>query len=168
MKPKPPTRRRRILGNPLLQEQNHDPYRAQEKLRQATTCPQCGARYRNGRWTWPESDSPAFRSELCPACRRINDDYPAGEIRLSGSFLIGHADEVLATVQHVAEQERRQHPLHRIMAVETDDEDVVILTTDIHLPHRLAHALRDAWGGAVSQHYDPAGYFARARWERND
>jgi hypothetical protein len=42
------------------------------------------------------------------------------------------------------------------------------LTTDVHLPHRIAHALKDAWGGTMKTHYDLEGYFARVHWERND
>lgn len=160
--------RHQIRGNPLLREKRHDPYRTREKLRQMTACPQCRAIYRNGRWLWPRTDTPAIRAELCPACRRINDAYPAGELVLRGGFLAGHRDEVLATVRRVALLEQEEHPLHRIMDIEEHGGETVITTTDIHLPHRIAHALADAWGGSMSMHYDLEGYFARASWERND
>jgi hypothetical protein len=159
---------RRIRGNPLLRERMHDPYRAREKLHDATGCPQCGARFRNGRWSWPAAKTGEFRQQLCPACRRVNDHYPAGELLLSGSFLGSHRAEVLATAQHVAELEKSLRPLHRIMAIEDKGEVVRILTTDLHLPHRIAHALRDAWGGEFSTHYDRDGYFARVQWRREN
>jgi hypothetical protein len=155
-------------GNPFLRERVHDPYRAHEKPRDATGCPQCGVRFRNGRWAWPRAGTAEFRRELCPACRRINDHYPAGELVLSGSFLQGHHDEILATARHTAEAERIEHPLNRIMAIDEDPDEITIFTTDVHLPHRIAHALKSAFGGAVSTHYDLEGYFTRALWERND
>jgi hypothetical protein len=54
------------------------------------------------------------------------------------------------------------------MAIEQRGSDTVITTTDIHLPHRIGHALKDAWGGNLKTHYDLAGYFTRVEWERND
>ena len=45
---------------------------------------------------------------------------------------------------------------------------IVVSTTDVHLPHRIAHALRDAFGGTTETHYDREGYFTRVRWERDD
>ena len=160
--------RRQTRGNPLLQEKVHDPYRAGEKLREATFCPQCGVRYRNGHWSWPQRQTRALRSRLCPACRRINDRYPAGEIIVSGGFFEDHRDEVLSRARNVEEFERSEHPLHRIMAIEQRGADTVITTTDIHLPHRIGHALKDAWGGNLKTHYDLAGYFTRVEWERSD
>lgn len=167
MKTPRPTRRVK-RGNPLLREKVHDPYRSGEKLRQGTRCPQCGARYRNGRWTWPKTQTSALKSQLCPACRRINDHYPAGEVVLSGSFAHSHQDEILTRARHIEASESALHPLHRIMAVEEKDDSIVISTTDIHLPHQIVHALKDAWNGTTKTHYDIDGYFVRIRWERDE
>jgi hypothetical protein len=164
---KPPRPARQQRGNPLLREQIHDPYRAGEKLREATRCPQCGVRYKNGRWTWPKTQTFALKSRRCPACRRINDRYPAGEVVLSGLFLDGHRAEVLSRARNIEETERSEHPLHRIIAVEQRGPATVITTTDIHLPHRIGHALQNAWGGKLKTHYDLEGYFTRVQWERN-
>jgi hypothetical protein len=124
--------------------------------------------YRNGRWVWPSIETAALRAVHCPACRRIDDHYPAGELLLSGSFLARHREEIIATARRVGEFERNEHPLHRIMAIEENGDETVITTTDIHLPHRIAHALEDAFGGSMSTHYDLEGYFARARWQRDN
>jgi len=160
--------RRLTRGNPFLKEKVHDPYRTREKLREATGCPQCGVRYRNGRWTWPRTQTRVVRNQLCPACRRINDRCPAGEVVISGSFLDAHRKEILATARHIEEAEKNEHPLHRIISVDEHDDAITISTSDVHLPHHIAHALRDAWGGTMKTHYDLEGYFARVRWERND
>ena len=160
--------RREKRGNPQLRERVHDPYRAGEKLREATRCPQCGVHYRNGRWVWPKTQTYALQSRLCPACRRIDDRYPAGEIVIGGNFLPRHRAEILSRTRNVEEAERSEHPLHRIMAVEQHGADLVITTTDIHLPHRIGHALKAAWDGSLSTHYDLVGCFSRVRWERND
>jgi NMD protein affecting ribosome stability and mRNA decay len=110
----------------------------------------------------------AFKSQLCPACRRINDDYPAGELILNGSFLSEHRKEIIARIRHVEEAERHEHPLNRIIEITEHDDGVTITTTDLHLPHRIAHALQDAFGGTMKTHYDRDGYFTRVLWERLD
>jgi hypothetical protein len=150
----------------MLRERVHDPYRAGEKLRGRAFCPDCGVQYRNGRWVWSTAGTAGLRSQPCPACRRINDDYPAGEALLAGTFVQAHRKEILATVRNVEEAEQSEHPLNRIISVTEDDSSITITTTDIHLPHRIVHALRDAWGGSMSTHYDVEGYFTRVRWER--
>lgn len=160
--------RRMQRGNPFLREKVHDPYRAREKRRAATRCPQCGVQYRNGRWIWPKTHTIALKSEHCPACRRINDRYPAGMIILSGSFIDQHRQEIIARVRHVEASELAEHPLHRIIAIDESGTGTVITTTDIHLPHRIAHAIKDAWGGTTKTHYDLEGYFTRVEWERNN
>ena len=43
---------------------------------------------------------------------------------------------------------------------------IVITTTDIHLPHRIAEAIRDAYKGELEIRYDKEGYFARVEWRR--
>ena len=164
MKARRPTRR--LRGNPLLRERIHDPYRAQQKLSESTRCPECGAQYRKGRWLWPRASAHGLKQQLCPACRRTKDHYPAGEIVLSGSFLNEHREEILSRVHHIEELERQEHPLNRIMAIDEGDAEIKISTTDIHLPHYIGHALRDAWGGVTRTHYDLDGYFVRVQWRR--
>ena len=156
---------RRLHGNPLLQERVHDPYYSRVKLREATSCPQCGVRYRNGRWTMPASTAAAFRRQLCPACRRINDRYPAGELIIRRSSVGKDEKEIMTRIRNVEAAERAEHPLHRIIEIEEQAEDLIVTTTDIHLPHRIAHALTDAFGGSMSTHYDRGGHFARVVWQ---
>jgi hypothetical protein len=104
----------------------------------------------------------------CPACRRINDRYPAGEVLLRGSFVANHGDEVVRLIRNVEAAESREHALHRIIAVRQRDGEIEVTTTDVHLPRRIGHALEGAWHGTLTTHYDEKGYFARITWERND
>ena len=160
--------RREIRGNPFFKEWVPDPYRAQGKPRAPARCPNCGVQFRAGRWRWAETAPRGLRAVDCPACRRIEAHDPAGELVLSGRFLSEHRDEILATVKHVESLESREHPLNRIMSIDERDGDMLICTTDIHLPHRIGHAIRNAWGGSTRTHYDLEGYFTRVRWTRDD
>jgi hypothetical protein len=109
---------------------------------------------------------PARTATVCPACRRVKDRYPAGEITVAGAFVGAHADEIEALIRNTAEKESKEHPLHRIMSLKRRKGSIFVTTTDVHLPHRIGHALKDAWGGALATHYDDHGYYARVSFER--
>lgn len=149
----------------LIRERVHDPYKMRRKLPEPTVCPQCQAVYRDGRWEWGDRPADAHE-ELCQACHRINDKYPAGELTLKGDFLRRHRLEV----EHLARNEERlengEHPLNRIMAIEDRGEDLLITTTDIHLPRRIGDALHRAYEGELDYHYDEESHFIRVSWRR--
>jgi len=161
---------RRLLahGNPRLAEEIHDPYRTPRKARSPARCSDCGAIYRKGRWTWERLLPPPPTTLVCPACRRIRDRYPAGEITIGGSFFVAHADEALRLVRNVENAEHCTHPLQRVIAIARKDGKAIVTTTDLHVARRIAHALESAWGGQLATHYDEGGYFVRITWERND
>ncbi len=80
--------RRQRRGDRLIRERVHDPYKTRLKLPEPTVCPQCGAVFHKGRWTWDDRP-PEAKEEFCQACRRINGKYPAGILTLSGGFKRG-------------------------------------------------------------------------------
>lgn len=161
-----PVRKRR--RDQIIRERIHDPYRALQKLHEPTVCPQCGAVYHDGRWQWAQERPANAQEAICQACRRINDRYPAGEIILSGRYTKSHLDEILHVARHCESLEKAEHPLNRIMAVEEEPDRIRITTTDVHLPHRIAHALAKAFHGAITTYYDEEGCFARATWHRDE
>ena len=81
--PHPPRRNR------VMREQVHDPYKARLKLPEPTVCPDCGAVFHEGRWCWAARPA-AAHEELCQACRRARDRYPAGELTITGDFVSTH------------------------------------------------------------------------------
>jgi hypothetical protein len=149
-----------------MPERVHDPYRTRLKLPEPTFCPQCGAVFHAGRWQWGPQPQPAHQ-ELCQACHRINDRYPAGELAIAGGFVARHKDEILHLVGHQEEQEKAEHPLHRIMSIEADGV-ILVQTTDIHLPRRIGEALYHAYRGELDFHYDKEAYAIRVSWRRDD
>lgn len=153
---------RRIFGR-AQQNARTDPYQSSVKPREPTACPQCLAVYHHGRWQW-EPTQPGAREELCPACRRINDRMPAGIVTLHGPLAPQLAKELSALARHQEEAEREEHPLNRIIAIEQNEDSVVITTTDIHLPRRIAEAVRHSYHGQLDIDFDETGYFVRADW----
>jgi hypothetical protein len=149
----------------LIREREHDPYKTRLKLADPTVCPQCDAVYRDGRWRW-EAPPEEAHQELCQACHRINDAFPAGVVSLGGGFVQGHKTEILGLARNEEAREKAAHPLHRIMTIEDGPDAVVINTTDIHLPRRIGEALRDAHEGDLDYHYEKESYFLRVNWYR--
>ena len=143
-----------------------DPYKAIKKAEEPTVCPQCGAVYQDGRWRWaPRPNGP--HEALCQACHRINDHYPAGIVTFSGPLVAAHKAEMLRLARNQEEIENKEHPLNRIIDVVEQPDELVINTTDIHLPRRIVEAQKRTWHGKSEYHYDENGYFVRANWHRD-
>ena len=150
-------------------EHQHDPYKRRAKMKQPAVCSECGAVYQEGRWHWLSYPAPAGAERtICQACHRIKDRYPAGWITLTGNFVDAHRDEIIGLARHSEQREKLEHPLHRIMDIKAEGDGLTITTTDIHLPRRIVHALRDAYRGELDFHYDKESYSMRANWVRND
>lgn len=148
-----------------LRPHRDDSYRSTSKLAENSVCPACGAVFRGGRWQWsdaPESDHRA----MCPACRRIEDDMPAGHVRLDGEFAAAHRDEIVATARNLEKKEKASHPLQRIMKIVEEPDAIVITTTDSHLARAIGEAVRSAYQGELEIHYGPDENVARVHWRR--
>ena len=147
----------------LLQEHEHDAYKAKGKPPEPTVCPECGAVFHDGRWQWCKIPEDAHR-EICPACHRMHDHFPAGFLSLQGKFFREHHDEIMRLVHNEEKHERSEHPLKRIMAVEEKDGAALITTTDIHLARGIGEALHHAYQGDLKLHYNPDENLLRVSW----
>ncbi len=162
---------RRPRREAIVPEAGQDAYRLTVHFPEPTTCPSCGAVYRAGRWEWPQPGTPApagGHETVCPACRRIADAYPAGVLTLAGSFLTTHHDDVLAVLRAEERIETAEHPLHRIATVEEESGEVLVTTTDVHLPRRIAEALANAYHGEIDIAYGRENETVRVTWRRDD
>lgn len=161
-----PEQRHDAIKSHHIEEHRHDPYKARGKLPEPSICPQCSAVFVNGRWQWSKESLSGAQSHLCPACHRIADGFPAGELTLAGSFVQKHGAELVGLIRNIEAAQSREHPMQRIMGLEELGNRIVVTTTDIHLPRRIGHALVDAYKGDFQTHYDEAGYFVRMAWKR--
>ncbi|MEK6735712.1 MAG: BCAM0308 family protein [Pseudomonadota bacterium] len=149
----------------IFKEYVHDAYKSKGKPLEPTVCPQCGAVFHEGRWQWRHAPLDAHH-EICPACHRIHDQYPAGFLTLHGPFFLSHRDEIMHLVHNEENRERIEHPLKRIMAVEVEEEDgtTLVTTTDIHLARKIGEAIRHAYQGNLEFHYNPEENLLRVNW----
>jgi NMD protein affecting ribosome stability and mRNA decay len=148
-----------------VQEYQHDTYKLRGKLKEPTVCPECGALFHKGRWTWGTAPSTA-EAASCPACHRMRDKYPKGFVTIKGGFKDEQREQVIGVVKNTEAIEKKEHPLSRIMSIETNREGLVISTTDTHLPRRIGEALKHAYHGELELHYDKDEDFVRVTWVR--
>ena len=149
----------------LIHERVHDPYHSKRKLPEPTVCPDCGAVYHQGRWSWAEPPASAHEV-LCPACHRVRDKAPAGFLTLGGAFFGAHKEEIMHLIHNLEEREKSEHPLKRIMGVEVHDEDTVITFTDPHLARGAGEALHHAYQGELDFTYAEEDNMLRVSWRR--
>lgn len=156
---------RMLRRDELLQELVHDTYKSRKKLSEPTRCPDCGAVFQSGRWSWG-GESAGAHEERCPACHRIHDRFPAGYVALQGDFFAAHREEIMNRVKNCEETEKRSHPLERLMGVEDTAEGVLVTTTGTHLARRIGDALYDAYKGSLDYHYNKEENLLRVAWQR--
>lgn len=147
------------------EERVSEPYRARGKWKEPTTCPECGAIYHHGRWQWGAAE-PGAERHLCPACQRIRDRLPAGQLALSGPFFVEHRDEIVNLVRNAEAQARAEHPLERIIDITDEADRTVVTFTDAHLTHGVGEALRHAYHGELDARYTDEGDLLRVAWSR--
>jgi len=149
----------------LLKERRHDTYYDRNKLAEPTLCPECGALFVKGRWTWQESSKKTNQAS-CPACRRIAERYPAGYIELKGSFYAEHQAEILNLIRNTEKQEKAERPLERIMSITDRASHTLVTTTGIHLARRIGECLSRSYKGDLSFQYAEAEQRIRVYWQR--
>lgn len=130
-------------------------------------CPQCGAVYHQGRWSWQQALAEGAPSHVCPACRRIADDQPAGTLYLAGGFLEAHREEVLGLIHNTEAAEKAQHALERLLRITDQDGGLLVTTTGMHLAQRIGHALSAAYKGECDYRYAQDEYHLAVHWSRD-
>jgi NMD protein affecting ribosome stability and mRNA decay len=139
------------------------------------TCRGCGAVYYRRRWTLTPPDEirdkaefgNGVRSTLCPACRKISDHYPFGELHIVGA---GREDarELFRLLRNEEDRAREKNPLERIMRIEANHSGWRIETTTEKLAQRLGRSLRKARGGRVNYQWSHNNKFVRVFWQKEE
>ena len=81
---------------------------------------------------------------------------------------MAHRKEIENLIHNCQSREAEEHPLSRVIAIQADNDEMTVTTTDIHLPRVIANALERAFKTQATFHYDLEGYFARVNWSRKD
>ena len=151
-----------------------DPYIDEEQLHENSVCRSCGDIYTAGRWYNPEQvgkkgehgAAAALASVVCPACRKMRDRVPSGVLRLTGTFLTNHREEILNLIRNETRKADAVNPLERIMSIHSTDGEVEITTTNEKLAQRIGRAVHKAYSGIVEYKWSGDDKLARVNWHR--
>src|SRR3989304_8035660 len=130
----------------LIRDRRKDAYVEQIILKDPAICSKCNAVYTNGRWTWKTTEQTTTKT-TCPACRRISDNYPAGQIEIKGNFFQLHSTDILNLINNTEQLEKNERPLERIISITEEENKTVITTTGIHIARRIGEALKRSYQG---------------------
>ncbi|RLA99834.1 MAG: ATPase [Deltaproteobacteria bacterium] len=149
-----------------IKEKDHDPYEEGKKYPEGTYCPECKAIFHDGRWVWPRGNLIRGEAHLCPACRRIRDNYPAGEVYLKGKYFKDHREELVNLIKNIVRDEEKNSPMKRLISIKGRDSLVVTFTDD-HLARRVGDAIYRAHKGKIDVKYSDESRFVRIHWSRD-
>ena len=149
----------------LIQEKRKDAYLGRNRLPAVHACTSCGVVFMNGRWMWKEIENHSTKT-ICPACRRINDNYPAGYVEIRGNFFDGHETEITNLIYNTEKLEKKDRPLERIISMNLKKGYATLTTTGIHIARRIGEALSRSYQGNFSFKYLDGEKGIRVFWER--
>jgi hypothetical protein len=152
----------------IIQPKTNDPYHKTRKYSEGRYCPECQALYQQGRWTWPREGDKPREPEVCSACRRARDRFPAGEVLVTGTYLKSHRKEIENLISNVIRDENHRSPLRRVIDFTSEGDALRVSLTDDHLARHIGDALHKAYRGELAVKYSGGERFVRLYWHRDD
>lgn len=145
-----------------------NPYLPKGGYREGAFCRECGAVYRNKRWSVGEAMavSAGMHEVLCPACLRMHDHNPAGIVTLSGEYLRKKTDAIMHDIKNIEARFRQKNPLGRIMDIDNVDGDLVISTTEDKLAQKMGREIYKAHKGELHYQWVHDQELVRVSWSR--
>jgi len=132
-------------------------------------CTGCGAFYHRRHWQLVAPagfNSPVHPHPIyCPACTKIRDRVPGGELNLFG-VRGGERGEIVRILRNEEEQARTKTPLEMIMGMQETDGHWKVETTTEKLAQRLGRSIKNARGGKLDYKWGHNNKFVRVVWEQ--
>jgi len=151
-----------------------DSYLPRGANRSISVCESCRAVNMNKRWyaegkvTESALKTHASEKVLCPACLKIQDNFPGGIVTLKGDYVLPHKNDLMTVIHNEEERARKLNPLERVMSVkESGDGGLVISTTNERLAQRFGRAIKRAFHGTVTYGWSHDNKLVRVEWLRD-
>ncbi|WP_051516603.1 BCAM0308 family protein [Herbaspirillum sp. RV1423] len=136
-----------------------------ESLHSHCICRECGAAYDDGEWKWSAPSSVAVEVQ-CPACRRIDEDMPAGYLIIHGDFDLQQQQELRCLLLRRAAREMAAYPMERIINISEQMDGTIVKTTGLRLARSLGVVLATTYRGSLRLRYKDDERCLRVDWHK--
>jgi hypothetical protein len=153
-------------------ERSTNVYLPKKGLKEEAICSRCRLVYRNKRWCMDESEAQRLladshvRRGTCPACRRMEDNLPAGIATFSGDYFLQHEVEILDLIKNEESRSRIKNPLGRVMEIAQDGNHLTVSTTEDKLAQKLGKEVYRAHKGELRYQWAHDQKMVRVNWVR--
>ncbi len=149
-----------------------DPYLADERIHGEAVCKTCQSVYHNKRWSADQNLYENKKSQkkinlvLCPACRKVKDNFPGGILNIKGDFYSEHETDIMNLIKNEEKRAKGFNPLERIMEISTTPAGVEITTTNEKLTQKIGKSIQRAYQGRLEYKWSDGTKLLRAEWQR--
>lgn len=150
-----------------------DPYASLKSLKEPTICPVCSAIYHKKRWQFNNKmfatlkRNGKFFTKVCPADKKIEDNYPMGIVTLSGGFLSEHQEDIMNLIKAEEKRAMQKNPLEKIMSINKKGGSICVQTTSEHLALRLGRKLSRTYKGTHDYEMGSKDKYITVTWARD-
>jgi NMD protein affecting ribosome stability and mRNA decay len=147
-------------------------YLPKKGMKETAICSKCSLVYQNKSWIMDVAVSrrikgePGVRRGTCPACRRMEDNIPAGIVTFSGDYFRKHEVEILDIIRNEESKARVKNPLGRVMEIAQEGDVLTVTTTEENLARKLGKEVYRAHKGELSYQWAHDDKFVRVKWAR--
>lgn len=150
-----------------------DPYLRMKEPEGWAICKRCRSVHYDKHWVLPENfhgklPEEGVQEALCPACRKISEEYPEGYIHLEGAFVKEHRQEIINTIKNKEEITKHYNPLERIMDIREHDSSIEVTTTTGKLAQKIGKILSKSFNKKAEYKWSEDTRVARIVWKRED
>ncbi|KAA0258364.1 hypothetical protein FHQ18_04175 [Deferribacter autotrophicus] len=156
----------KMLSYLKFTEDSDDPYRCEYPNN--SYCTECDIVYIDKNWKLKADNEFKKNPIVCPACKKIKEEYYEGILYLKGNFVLGRKDEILNLIRNEEKKQRARTALSKIGKIVENAEEIVVYTTNDRLAYRIGKALFKAYKGELTIRWSDDNIFTRVYWERND
>lgn len=134
-------------------------------------CRKCGAVQDHGKWYAPGTftakiDEGQITEGICPGDERIDKQEISGVVRLEGSFIDVHLQDMLNLINNVAKDKVERNIAARISKLESQAGRIDIETTDAHLAEAIGRDIEKAFDGDLQIKWKEGTSQVRIEWKR--
>ncbi|MGA2152253.1 MAG: BCAM0308 family protein [Geobacteraceae bacterium] len=153
-------------------ERSTNVYLPKKGVKESAVCKGCNLIYQNKRWCVNETEAQRLLAEnhvrrgTCPACRRMEDNLPAGIATFSGDYFRQHEAEILDIIKNGEARARVKNPLGRVMEISQEGNVLIVSTTEEKLAQKLGREVYKAHKGELHYQWAHDQKLVRVRWER--